>query len=295
MPARLAARFKRDEILVPQLVDDLPRRDAALPRRADHERVTTGPGRQFGQRAAERRALGRCRRGLRKWVIDRGNHAEDVHRHIDLARNRRYVRRLEAAPIVLTVGEHDHRPSASIAIAHAARSVGDRIVQRRRSERHHRSHRLGQGLQRRGESLHLVQTGVERVNCGFVPHVEPAQKVFGRLASARQVAFHAAADVEQQRDAHAGRMRAKIGDGAGTTGIEHFEIVRREVADKASLVIANHRGDPDNIDARPERGHRMLLREQFSCQQKHQYRESRDTVDARHVAFLVQNCCHSRK
>src|SRR5947208_1838041 len=50
MPARLAARFECDEILMPQLVDDLPRRDAALSWRAGDEHVATGPRGEVRQR-----------------------------------------------------------------------------------------------------------------------------------------------------------------------------------------------------------------------------------------------------
>ena len=50
MPARLAARFECDDVLMPQLVDDLPGRSAALSRRACHEDVATGPAGQIGER-----------------------------------------------------------------------------------------------------------------------------------------------------------------------------------------------------------------------------------------------------
>ena len=40
---------------MPQLVDDLPRRDAALSRRACDEHVTAGPGGEIGERTGERR------------------------------------------------------------------------------------------------------------------------------------------------------------------------------------------------------------------------------------------------
>jgi hypothetical protein len=63
-------------------------------------------------------------------------------------------------------------------------------------------------------------------------------------------------------------MRAKICDGARAAGIEHLEVARREVANEPSLVIAHHGRDADNVNARPERGHRLLLRQQFSCQGK---------------------------
>src|SRR5262245_46532435 len=42
MPARRAARFERDQVLMPQLVDDLARRGASLGRGARHERVAAG-------------------------------------------------------------------------------------------------------------------------------------------------------------------------------------------------------------------------------------------------------------
>ena len=50
MPARFAARFECNEVLMPQLVDDLLRRGAALGRHAGDERVAARPGRQIRQR-----------------------------------------------------------------------------------------------------------------------------------------------------------------------------------------------------------------------------------------------------
>ena len=60
MPARLAARFECDEILMPQLVDDLPRRDAALSRRAGDEHMTARPRGEVasGPASADRSAAG---------------------------------------------------------------------------------------------------------------------------------------------------------------------------------------------------------------------------------------------
>src|SRR5262249_28686666 len=64
MPSRNAARFERDQILMPQLVHDLVRRGAALCRRAGHEGMATGPGREIRQRSAQ------CRLGDRvgRWL-----------------------------------------------------------------------------------------------------------------------------------------------------------------------------------------------------------------------------------
>src|SRR5260370_36248664 len=59
MPARSAARFEGDEVLVTQLVDDLARGDAALRRPARDEDLTAGPGGQVGQRSCKRRLLRR--------------------------------------------------------------------------------------------------------------------------------------------------------------------------------------------------------------------------------------------
>src|SRR2546430_16365234 len=56
VPARFAARFERDEVLVPQLVDDLASRKTALRRCADDEHVAARGAGEVGQWSRERRA-----------------------------------------------------------------------------------------------------------------------------------------------------------------------------------------------------------------------------------------------
>jgi len=143
MPARPAARFKGDEILVAQLVDDLPSRDAALRRRTRHERVAAGPLREIRERAAKRGPRDRIRRGVFSRVVNRRHDAEDVHRHVDLARDRGDVRRRHATGGIGAVGQHDDRSPASVALTRAARGPRDRVVQRSRTERHEAADRVG--------------------------------------------------------------------------------------------------------------------------------------------------------
>jgi hypothetical protein len=294
MPARLAARFKSDQILVPQLVDDLPRRDAALPRRTCHECMTAGPGSEIGQRTRKRRPFSRHRRGFRGWVVDRGHDPEDVHRHIDLACDGRYLRRLEPAPVVLTVREDHDCAAAAFTDADALGCLSNRVVQRRGAERDDRRHRIGQAPQAGRERGDLVEPRVKRVNRRFVTHVEPAQKVRRSLARARKMPFHAAADVEQQSDAHTAGVVTEIRDGTRPAAIQNFEVSRREVAHEPSFVIAHDSRNADNIHPRLERGHRLLLGEQFTCQAKTQCYDCRES-DPRHAHPLVQMHCHFYK
>jgi hypothetical protein len=104
--------------------------------------------------------------------------------------------------------------------------------------------------------------------------------VRGGLPGVGQVAFHAAADIEQERNAHTRRMGTKIGDGARAAGIEHLEVARGEIANESSFVISHDCRDTHNVDAGPEGGYRLLLRQQFGCHRKHQHEKSRDS---RHV------------
>jgi len=187
---------------MPQLVDDLPRRDAALSRRACHENVSAGPGGEIGERTGERDALDRVCRRFRRRIVDRRDNTKDVDRDVDAAGDRRDIRRLEMAGVIGAVGQDDDRAAASLALADAARRQRDRVVQRGLAERHQAVHGIGQRAQADGEGGALVQVRVERVDRRFVTRrVEPAQDVPRRFAGVRQVAFHAAADVEQHRHA----------------------------------------------------------------------------------------------
>ncbi|OLB60820.1 MAG: hypothetical protein AUI11_12340 [Acidobacteria bacterium 13_2_20CM_2_66_4] len=73
------------------------------------------------------------------------------------------------------------------------------------------------------------------------------------------MAFHAAAHVEQQRNADAGGVAAEICNRPLLTAVEDLEIVSVEVLNESTLVVAHHRGDSHQIDARLERGGRWLL------------------------------------
>jgi hypothetical protein len=290
MPARLAARFKSDEVLVPQLVDNLARRKAPLPRRARHEGVPARPGGEIRQWTRQRRAV-RRRRGFRGWIVDGRHDPEDVHRHVDSARNRRYFRRLEPAPVVATVCEDHDRPAAALPGPGALGGLGNRVVQRCRAERNHGRHRLGQRPQTGGERSNFVEPGIEGVDCGLVAHVKPAQKVRRSLAGTRKLALHAAADVEQQRDAHTAHVVAEIGNRAWPAGIQDFEVARGQIAHEPSLMIAHDGRNADNVHSRLERGHRLLLGEQFTCQAKTQD-NGRDKSDRWHGYSIVQMHCH---
>ncbi len=94
---------------------------------------------------------------------------------------------------------------------------------------------------------------VEREDGGFVPRVEPAERVRRRLARVLQMPFHAAADVEEQRDADAGDVAAKIRDGARTSVLEDLEVAGGQVLDESTLVISDDGRNADQIDARSER------------------------------------------
>src|SRR5712691_6447189 len=92
MPALLPTRFECDEVLVPQLVDDLPRRDATLSRRARHEYVPAGPGGEIRERTHEGRTADRLGRRVFRRVVDGRHDPEDVDRHVDRACHGRHLR-----------------------------------------------------------------------------------------------------------------------------------------------------------------------------------------------------------
>ena len=158
-----------------QFVDNLARRKAPLTRRARHKGVTAGPCGKVGERSGKRRMFGRRRGRFRRRIVDRRHNPEDVNRHVNAARDRRDFRRLQAAPVVVTVGEYDDRAAAAFARADALGRLCDGVVQRRGAKRHDRGHRLRQRFEARRERLHLIESGVEREHRRFVAALEPAQ------------------------------------------------------------------------------------------------------------------------
>src|SRR3954466_2835914 len=115
MPARPAARFKGDEVLMTEIVDDLPRHDAALGRSADREGAPAGPGRQVSQRAGQSRTRGRWGGNLRRRVVNRRDDTEDVDGDVDGARNRRDLAGRHAAGVVVAISEHDDGAAPALA------------------------------------------------------------------------------------------------------------------------------------------------------------------------------------
>jgi hypothetical protein len=158
-----------------QFVDNLARREAALPRRAGDKRVTAGPCGKVGERAGERRMFGRRGSGFRSRIVDRRDDPEDVNRHVDTAGNGRYLRRLHAAPVVVTVGEYDDRAAAAFTRADAFGRLSDGVVQRGGAKRNDRAHRVRQRFEAGRERLHFIEPGVEREHRRLVTALEPAQ------------------------------------------------------------------------------------------------------------------------
>ena len=253
-----------------QLPENLARRRAALRRRAGNEGMTARPRGEIHQRPGECRPLGRRRGGLRPRIVDGWHDPQDVHRHIDPARDGGHLRRLQPAPGVVAIGEDNDRAPPALAGADSLRGFRNRIVERRRPERDDRRHRVGQRLQTGRERLDFIEPCVEGEDRRFVATIEPAQNMDRGLARVGETPFHAAADVEEQGDTDAGGVGTEIRDGARPPAIEHLEIVRRQIAHEPALVVAHHSCDADDINARLECGHRWLLREQFACQSEDQ-------------------------
>ena len=63
------------------------------------------------------------------------------------------------------------------------------------------------------------------------------------------MALHAAADIEQHGDADPGEIGAEVRNAPSLPAIEHLEVLRLEILDEPSLVVADDRGDPDHVDA----------------------------------------------
>ena len=109
-----------------------------------------------------------------------------------------------------------------------------------------------------------------------------------------ELGFHAAADVEQQGDAHAGDVAAEVGDRAWFGPVEDLEVARREVLNEAAFVIADHCGDANEVDARFEAGDRRRTCANASAESSTSAAMSMFRISFSRVigAGGLQSCCH---
>jgi len=228
-----------------------------LRRRAGHEQLSAGGAREIAERPFGLLAL---RSLLAIHIRDDGHH---VDRHVDAAGDAGHLLRLQLARGVETVGEHDDRPApgvAGTAVHDAARGLRDRVVERSlavgRDAGERALDRAGVG----GERLQRLQVHVEAEHRRFVRVHREAQRA-QHVARGRARVFetrrqpHAAADVEQQRNAH---RRVVVG-----TEIDEIpshaplfddEVVLAEIPREPALAIPHDRGDRNEVDRGAERG-----------------------------------------
>ena len=104
-----------------------------------------------------------------------------------------------------------------VRVATRLRGFGDRIVQRSGPERIDLPQRTLQGTRIDRERGHLVQPAVKREQRGFVAaRLQPREHVMGRKLRGEHAIgdAHAAADIEENREADWRRLGAEIGDPA---------------------------------------------------------------------------------
>ena len=87
MPARVAARFEGNQILMAKLIDDLPRGEAALARCARLEHLAAGLRGQGVQRSGLPWLVGGRRRGVLRGIVDRWNDTDDIDRDYQELKN----------------------------------------------------------------------------------------------------------------------------------------------------------------------------------------------------------------
>ena len=61
------------------------------------------------------------------------------------------------------------------------------------------------------------------------------------LARTSKIAFHAAADVEEDRDAHAAQLMLDVQRFPELTLVQDLEVLGRKIEDKSALAVANRR------------------------------------------------------
>jgi hypothetical protein len=266
---------------MPQLVDNLTRRRAALSRRAGHERMAASPRREIRELPRKRRRAGGNRCGFCSRIVDGRHDGEDVDRHIDLAGDGRHVRGLQSARVVPTVCKNDNGAPPAFAFPGTPGGLRDRIVERRCPEGHDGGHGVRQCFETRRKRLDFLEARIERENRRFIAGLEPAQKMFGGLPRVRQMVFHTAADIEQQRDADARGLAMEIGDRSWPARFQNLEIARREIADEPSFVIPHDGCDAYDVHTRSEGRDRRLLAQQSVCQSKGKSRRQTSSPNSR--------------
>src|SRR5436853_6679779 len=102
---------------------------------------------------------------------------------------------------------------------------------------------------------------IEREDRGLIEFaIHAAQQMrrgFARLVVTR---FHAAADVDEQRQTHTRTIELKVGDPLRLTAVENFKIAHAQVLDKTSLAITNDRAHADEIHRASKHWRRRRLR-----------------------------------
>ena len=171
------------------------------------------------------------------------------------------------------------------------RCLADRVVQRRGPERRNRFELAWKVFQAVCERRHLGQPGVECEDGGFVLRlVEPAEHVACGVAGIGKPRFHAAADVEEQRHADLAAVSPEFGDLSGDSAVDHFEVADRQIADEASLPVADDGVQADEVDPGLEGGDRLVLGSQKSGWRQHQscrHSDSKDECAPRHRTTTI--------
>ena len=192
---------------MPQLGDDLPRRDARVRRRARDEQLAAGAARQLLQPGdIERRRLVGPR------VVDRRHHRDDVDRHIDPAGDRRHLLGRAPAVRVDAVGDHDQRGALRQPAAGRGPARQRRPPRRQSRHRARSARRAGSTCPSAAssaavsdvKSAHAIEPRIERKERRFIVSAERAEQVPGGFARVDRLLPdpHAAARVDQQPELH---------------------------------------------------------------------------------------------
>ncbi len=288
MPTRNVSRLERHDVLVLQFRQNLVRRRNSARHIADHQQIAACPCRQIRQRAMHRR---RRRTGF--IFHSRADH-HDVDGHVHGAGNRRNLSGRHAACGIHAVGDH-HERTPALPARNAFGGFSDCIPQRRCAERLRGGPCLIRGLERGRKRTQLLQFGIKRKQrCLIHAGLQSCKQEPRRFTGALQFCGHAAADIEQQRDASRTGLGPHADEWRAPAGIQQLEIARAEVPHQFAFSISNDGCQGHSLHSGLEQRLSRLLRGDGRNGDE-QHDASGETANVTHSSYsrkAQQESCH---
>ena len=210
---------------------------------ANGKRIAASPRREVGHRSRDRRLphIG---------VVERECYHEHIDRHVEGARNRRDIRRLERARRVDAIGDDDQRPPP-LPVRNFLRGLRDGVPQRCRAVRLRRRSTPCRSRRRRLRTAALPAAPCRR-STARLRRRQASGPPRARVAVSRALRHlrrHASAGVHQDGDARGARLRPHITQRPLLAVVVQLEVAALQILDQAAARVADLCGHSDLLDA----------------------------------------------